>query len=159
MPVMNPTSCRPVRRRRGFSLPELMAVVVIMGVIAAMAAPRMTRWLHTISQGSASNQIVADLGWSRAFAAREGRSVSLRVVSPTTYAIVVDNSDRELKRVDLSQLNTATRFDTGVGERVAFDSRGLYSSGNSTTTEFVVLRGALADTVRVTLVGRPYRAK
>lgn len=152
-----------LRSRRGFSLAELMAVVVIMGIMAAMAGPKMTRWVQSISQRSAANQLVADLSYARAVAAREGQTVSLRVVTPTAYQVTVDQPNggvaRQIKRVELSQLNRATAFTTPVASRIAFDSRGLLRNNASTTTELVVSRGLVTDTVRVTQVGRPQRAR
>lgn len=150
------------RARRGFTLPEMLMVVVIMGIMAAMAGPRLVRWVQTTSQRSAANQLVADLGRARALAAREGRTVSLRLVSTTTYQLTIDTpagaAETQIKQVDLSRTNRATTFVTPVGSRIAFDSRGLYRA-DSGTNELVVQRGTLRDTVRVTQVGRPSRAR
>lgn len=147
--------------RRGFTLAEMMAVVAIMGIIAAMAGPRMVRWVQTISQRSAANQIVSDLSLARQQAVREGQTVSFRVVDATTYRITVDSANgavgREVKRVDLSQLNRDTRF-SASGIRIAFDSRGmLRSDGADPSPSLTVVRGDVPATIQVTAVGRPYR--
>lgn len=137
-------------------------VLVIMGIMAAMAGPRMARWIQTISQRSVANQLVADLGRARALAAREGATVSVRVLNTTTYQVTVDSASgtmiREVKRVNLTQMNRDTKFASPVGSRIAFDSRGIFRV-NSSTRELVVQRGTLSDTVRVTPVGRPSRAR
>jgi prepilin-type N-terminal cleavage/methylation domain-containing protein len=152
------TPPRPPGRRRGFTLPEMLAVVVIMGIMAAMAGPRLARWVQTISQRSLANQLVADLGRARALAAREGSTVSLRVVDATTYRVTIDSPAgvvvRVVKTVDVSQMNRATVFVSPVGSRIAFDSRGIYNT-NSNVTQLVVRRGTQSDTVQVTQVGRP----
>lgn len=147
--------------RRGFTLPEMLMVLVIMGIMAAMAGPRLARWIQSISQRSVANQLVADLGRARAMAAREGRTVSLRIVNDRTYRVTVDTSGvvaRTVKTVDLSQMNRATTFLTPSGSRISFDSRGIYRA-NSGTSELVVKRGTQQDTVRVSQVGRPSRAR
>lgn len=154
------TSLRPTARR-GFTLPEMLMVVVIMGIMAAMAVPRMVRWVQTVSQRSVANQLVADLSRARALAAREGTTVSLRLVNTTTYRVTIDTPAgvqvRQVKQVDLSQTNAATTFVTAVGARVAFDSRGIFRTGS--TDQLVIRRGSLNDTIRVTQVGRPYRVR
>ncbi len=150
-------------RRRGFTLPEMLVVVLIMGIMAAMAGPRLMRLMQVTSQRSAANQLVADLGRARATAAREGQTASVRVVSSTVYTVTLDTpagaSLRVLRRVDLSQLNAATTFTSAAGSRIAFDSRGIYRSDLSSGTDFVVRRGTSSDTVRVTQVGRPYHVR
>jgi Tfp pilus assembly protein FimT len=132
-----------------------------MGLMAAMAGPRLARWVQVNSQRSAANQLVADLGRARAMAAREGRTVSVRVVNATTYTVNLETPagavDREIKRVDLSRTNRATTFSSAVNSRIAFDSRGLYRA-DSNVSQLVVQRGTLSDTVRVSQVGRPTRA-
>lgn len=152
----------PRRGPRGFTLAELMVVIVLMGLIAAMAGPRMNRWIQTISQRSAGNQLVADLAWARSFAAREGQTVSLRVVNANTYTVTVDQPNgqvaRQIKRVNLPQLNRGTGF-TVASARIAFDSRGVLRLQESTTDSLRLVRGPVQETVRVTPVGRPYRVR
>ncbi len=49
------------RRKRAFSLIELVIVVVIIGIVAAIAIPRMSRG----SEGAAESSLVADLSVMR----------------------------------------------------------------------------------------------
>lgn len=146
--------------RRGFTLAELLVVVAVMGIMAAMAGPRLVRWTQVISQRGAANELIADLSLARTQAVRQGRTVSLRVTSDTTYQVTADdangNAARVLKRVNLKRSYTSTRLSVGTG-RLSFDSRGMYRAG-STLSEVTVLRGTESKTIRVTAVGRIYRA-
>lgn len=146
--------------RRGFTLVEMLAVLVIMGIMAAMAGPRLVRWTQTISQRGAANELIADLSLARTQAVRLGSTVSVRVTSDTTYQVTADdaagNVARVLKRVNLKRTYVNTRLNVGAG-RVSFDSRGMYRTG-STLSELSVLRGTDVKTIRITAVGRIYRA-
>lgn len=145
-------------RRRGFTLTELMVVITIMGLMAAMAGPRMVRWIQTIGQRGAFNQLVSDLALARIQAVRQGTTVSLRIIDNDTYRVTVDDANgaasRTLKQVDLGQMQAGASLSPATG-RVAFDSRGvLRPSPVSTTTEITVIRGPVSKRLRVTGVGR-----
>lgn len=145
-------------RRLGFSLTELMVVVVIMGLMAAMAGPRMLRWVQTIGQRGAFNQLMSDLSLARIQAVRQGTTVSLRIIDNDTYQVTVDDNTgaaaRVLKRVDLQQAYRGTTLNPTSG-RIAFDSRGvLRPNPVSTTTQVTLTRGSITKQLRVTGVGR-----
>jgi type IV fimbrial biogenesis protein FimT len=59
-------SCPAVQRRNAFSLIELMLVIAIMGVIAAMAAPRYGDALNRYRADAAARRISADLVMAQA---------------------------------------------------------------------------------------------
>jgi type II secretion system protein H len=144
--------------RRGFTLLELMLVLVIMGLMAAMAGPRMVRWIQTIGQRGAFNQLMSDLALARIQAVRQGTTVSLRIIDEDTYRVTVDSANgsasRTLKQVDLSQMQRGATLDPDSG-RIAFDSRGvLRPSPVSTITQITLTRGPVSKRLRVTGVGR-----
>ncbi len=154
---MTRTSATP-DRRRGFTLTELLVVVVIMALMAAMAGPRMLRWVQTIGQRGAFNQLMSDLSLARIQAVRQGTTVSLRIIDNDTYQVTVDNAAggaaRVLKTVDLQQTYRGTRLNPETG-RIAFDSRGvLRPNPVSTTTAITLTRGTISKRLRVTGVGR-----
>jgi type II secretion system protein H len=150
-------------RRRGFSLTELMVVVVIMGLMAAMAGPRMLRWVQTIGQRGAFNQLMSDLSLARIQAVRQGTTVSLRIIDNDSYQVTVDNAAgnaaRVLKRVDLQQTYRGTTLNPTTG-RLAFDSRGvLRPNPVSTITQVTLTRGSISKQLQVTGVGRIERVQ
>jgi prepilin-type N-terminal cleavage/methylation domain-containing protein len=151
-------TCTPPHRRRGFTLTELMIVVVLMGLMAAMAGPRMARWVQTIGQRGAFNQLISDLSLARIQAVRQGTTVSLNVIDANSYDVTVDafgaNPARVLKRVDLDQTYPGTTLDPASG-RIAFDSRGtLRASPVSTITQVTLARGSVTKRLTVTGVGK-----
>lgn len=145
-------------RRRGFTLAELMVVIVIITLMAAMAGPRMVRFIQTVSQRGAFNQLVADLSLARMQAVRQGTTVSLRIDDATTYRITVDdavgNPVRTLKQVNVAANQRGTQL-SPEGGRIAFDSRGVSRPAPvSTINEVTLKRGPARKRVRVSGVGR-----
>lgn len=147
-------------RRGGFSLAEMMVVVVIIGLMSAMAGPRLLRWVQTIGQKGAVNQVVSDLTFARTQAVRQGQTVSLRLDNATRYRITLDDAaggtQRVLTTVDLSGTHRGTSVTAVAGPgRIAFDSRGTIRPGS--TTALVIQRGTVVKRVCISVVGRVYR--
>lgn len=145
--------------RAGFTLPELVVIVAIIGIMAAMAGPRMVRWVQSIGTRTAANQLVADISVARLQAVREGRTASLRIEGTSGYRITVDNADgtvaAEIKRVDLENHQKNARLSrTG---RIGFDSRGLVTTGS--LSGVAITRGASRDSIEILGVGRVQRVR
>lgn len=137
----------------------MLAVLVLMGIMAAMAGPRLVNWARVVGQRGAVNELVADLSLARTQAVRQGQTVSLRVTSDTRYSVTVDdaagNAARTLKQVNLASSYKGARLTRAAG-RVSFDSRGMYRA-NSNFADLGVRQGTTTRTVRISVVGRIYR--
>lgn len=150
------TNASVLRGRRGFTIAELMIVVLIIGIAAAMAAPRVEGMIRASSLTGALNQVAADLQLARVRAIRSGRPVALQVAEGGTAYTVVEEGVPPVKTVRF------TRDYPGVvlspaPTTVGFDSRGMLRS-SSERVLVGTYRGGRADTLRVSGIGRIYRA-
>lgn len=144
------------RRRNGFTLTELMIVVLIAGLVLAVVGPRFVNYIRYLGARSGVSQVVADLSLARTLAVREAQTVSLTVLDSRRYRIAVEAGDaRTIKTTDIGGSQGSVTFVSPVDTRVAFDSRGMLRTGSATA--IIVAHGGAADTVSITGVGRVYR--
>ncbi|MBB4639218.1 GspH/FimT family pseudopilin [Longimicrobium terrae] len=160
--MTTPHLFRP-RGRAGFTLTELMITVGIAVVISAMAYPRLSAWVRSLSQRSATSQLVADLTMTRTQAVRVGRAASLTLENATTYRVAyaspVTTGDTLVKRVKIEGAGRGTtlaQVSRTYPATITFDSRGMRRSSLST---FLVVRSDRTDTVSISWVGRVYRGQ
>jgi type IV fimbrial biogenesis protein FimT len=74
-----------MNRARGFTLPEMLTVIAIIGILAAFAFPAMTKFLATQAVRSASYDLFADLIYARSEAISRGVPVTVQAVMSTDY--------------------------------------------------------------------------
>ena len=72
---------RPATRQRGFTLTELMIVVVVVGILASLAAPSFSELIKSQRIKSMATDINASLTLARSEAIKRNRNVTL---APTT---------------------------------------------------------------------------
>lgn len=70
---------------RGFTLPELLAVVAIIGILGAIAAPSMTTLVANQRVRSAGSELLQSLTRARSEAIKRNMEVSLNPASGTTW--------------------------------------------------------------------------
>jgi type IV fimbrial biogenesis protein FimT len=73
------------RRAAGFTTAELLTVIAIVGVIAAIAIPSMSGLLATQAVRSASYDLTADLTYARSEAIARGTNVSINGSAGTDF--------------------------------------------------------------------------
>lgn len=146
-------------RPPGFSLVELLAVLVVVGVLAASAAPSLAAYAEGIRRRGALDRVTADLYLARVLAVRGGEPVEIRFLPRgaecvTGYSLVRSRDEVELSRVRLRE--EAPGFCLGVrgGAAIRIDARGLPAGAART---LVGRLGARSDSLRVSMVGRVHR--
>jgi prepilin-type N-terminal cleavage/methylation domain-containing protein len=143
-----PPRKRPARRR-AFTLVELVVVILLMGIFAAVAAPTFFDSLMFHRVESAARRFKADLELAQQTARLTSRAQTITVLGSTYSATAsVTDFDRpgETYTVDLSQPPyalsvVAANFDGST--QITFDGYGRPSSGGTIILEIGTLRCTL----------------
>lgn len=110
----------------GFTLIELLIAIVICGVLAMVAVPRIASARDSANLVSAREQVSASIATARAAAIQKGEPVTIRFTAAGPSAVIrgrTGNDVRLVAPVDLRALYGVT-VDAGV-DSIRFDSRGL----------------------------------
>lgn len=139
----------------GFSLAELLAVITIIGILSAIAAPSMSGMLNTSRVNSAITEVQGDLARTRMEAVRRGRSASMRFTGQGKYQITIDADNpadrRTVKSVDLGA-DYANTLVSASSTPITFNSRGiLQATADQVVT---VQRGTKSVKLNVSSIGR-----
>jgi type II secretion system protein H len=149
----------PSRRlgREGFSLAEIMIVLVIMGVVLAMALPKLTGAVGESALRGAINRLASDLTLARMQAIKNATSASVQIASDgKSYTVVIDptGTNTTYKTVRLYN-DYPSLVLSPTSSTVTFDSRGMLTTN---VTKVKATRDTRADSLLITGVGRIYRA-
>lgn len=136
--------------RRGFTLVEILTVLVIMGVVLMMALPKMGNMNDRNQMRSAKDGISSRLAAARAAAIATGRQSffysegdSIRVTASNGTTQVAKGNTLSLKR-QFGVTVTSPTFS------IMFDGRGM-TSGTSNVIRFK--RNTLADSICISAIG------
>jgi prepilin-type N-terminal cleavage/methylation domain-containing protein len=157
--------------RGGYTLVELVMVMVIVGLLASLFAPRWAEYAAALRVGSASNRVVSDLHYTRMAAVRGGVSASLvlersaeceirfrgRIAGHRYHVVSRAQPDVPLRTTDLRRDHGRVCLEMGGADSVVFNSRGLPYRFNNRT--FWVHERTAADSMTLSVVGRIVRRR
>ena len=121
-----------MRRAHGFTLTEMIVVLMIVGALAVMGFPAMTRLLSTQAVRSASYDLYADLIYARSEAVGRGVNVTIVGVSGTDFKQgwnILELGGNTTLRTQ-SARSSAINF-TSSANTVTFDRNGRASAAMS----------------------------
>jgi len=155
--------------RVGITLPELLTVLVILGILASLTAPSFTRMIARMQRVAALNQLAADVYHTRMLAVRWGVRTELRLLNEggcstrlrgrraaNAYRIVVHTRpERTVKEVRALDLGRGVCFEHNNDATLLFNSRGLPVPFENRTVW--ARRGPAADSLTFSVLGRVLR--
>jgi prepilin-type N-terminal cleavage/methylation domain-containing protein len=138
--------------RRGTTLPELILVVTIVGILGTIAIPRTVRWRDRMSVRAAALETVATFALARRWSL--SRSTRTAITFDTVAATVTVRSFADtIARRDLASSHGVTL--SASRDSMAYAPNGLgYGASNLT---IVLRRGAAAESIFVSRLGRVRR--
>ena len=112
--------------RRGFTLVEMMIIISIVGLIAAIAAPPMFRFVQSNTLQTTTDRMLADLQYARSLSISNGQV--LRFTSTVAgYQVIEPISGRILREADfkgalqLAAAQSADFFPWGMADATVFN--------------------------------------
>jgi prepilin-type N-terminal cleavage/methylation domain-containing protein len=144
------------RSRSGFTLIEVMVVVVVAGLIMAMTLPKFSATFDRVSVRSAKQQMTAYLAAARAAAIRQSQTSQFHVANNSIWTNVNQLGGTNInvtKTMSLKTMRgvTVTLSGSTANDSITYDSRGMSNTGSSKT--YVLTRNNYKDSVCVSLLG------
>lgn len=144
----------------GYTLLEILVTLVLAGLIATTATPRVGRIILQFRVDTVLNQISAELFYARMLAVRTGRSARLdfvraergNCVSSLTTSFALGDGP-SARTVEIADDFICVRH-TG-GPTLVFNSRGML---RPPSRSIIAGYGGVADTLRVSIAGRLRRS-
>lgn len=157
------TSFGSPARTAGYTLPELLVVVVLVGILASLAYPSLDGVTFHTRARAALNRVAGDLYHARMMAVREGTRTVLRFTRrpdapgchAPVYTVVVRSTPERVKVTELDLGSGETCLQLGTVDSIVYNSRGLPAGANN--RKMYVRRGERADSMTLSLLGRVWK--
>jgi len=142
--------------RHGHTLAEVLVVILIIGVLSAIAAPKVSGMFQVQQPKRVLDRLTQDLTLARMRAIRSGRPATVQSTSDRRYIVWVQNNTGggdTNRKIDVNADFKEARISTFA---VTFDSRGIAKTGSSSVV--TATRESFTDSLKISPVGRLYRA-
>ena len=156
--------------REGFSLAEMMVVIVVFGLLAMLGLPKWEAFIAHVRTRGAASRVAADLAYTRQLAARTGRRARLEIEPATDcpaprtgasghrYRVIVSGmgADSVAALIDLRLDAGRICLTSNQSPQVVFTSAGITAGFNNRTLS-VQQESHTPAQITVSAVGRVMR--
>jgi len=139
-----------MRKHAGFTLIELMVVIGIVGLLAAITVPNLISRLPKYRVGSAARNVISAVEFSRLQAIRENSPVDVNFDYANDRVTVVNSGGNTLRQIQCP--SDVDLIDSGLGALLQFDGRGFANQDGLVTVENT-RDATLSRSINVTLGG------
>lgn len=158
---------RARRTRRGFTLPEILIVVTMMGAMLGYGMPKMNQMRNRNRLRAARDELAAMISTARAAAIQKGRASRFNIVADSAFVTVDTTSvasqpklvvvaNRQMQReygVKLSHAKAGTTSWTTASMNIPFDSRGFANTPDPEGEVILITGFQMRDSICVTHFG------
>ncbi len=138
--------------RHGYSLPELVLVLCLLGILAAVVLPSGARFHDTLSVERGARRVASSYGNARLLALTHGREVALIVTADSIAVRVAGDTLRPPLWITQGPAADGATLDGVQLRKARFAATGLgWGTPNAT---IVVRRGNLTRSVVISRLGR-----
>jgi prepilin-type N-terminal cleavage/methylation domain-containing protein len=141
--------------RRGYTLTEMLIVVVVMSLLALFSLPRFQGLYERSRLASARQEIIAAIATARAAAIQKGRASRLTLNGNQLAVTVTSSSGTQTTIIPRMPLDSLYGISVSAPDSVlAFDVRGFVTTSIYGTGIFRLVGTSRRDSVCITATGQ-----
>lgn len=142
-----------MRNRAGFTTIEMAIVTTVVGLVTALAIPRLASVREQAGLNGAKRHVITQLAGARSSAIQRGAAVTLVAAGHSMYLTTpIDGTDTQISPRSLLLPTFGVEM-TATVPTISFDARGFATTLPPEGATFVLSRGAASDSVCVTRLG------
>ena len=150
----NRGSMRLCNKQSGVTLIEMITVIAIMAIFAAIAIPNYLAWLPKSRLNGAARQVMGDLMAARMKAVKENTTVTVAWVSNHEYKISTTSEEKTIDIKSNYRDVTIGSVSGGSFSSNSFSSISFLSRGTSNTGSIGLTNSTDSKKVTVSIAGR-----